>query len=304
MLTRRHALLGAGAALPAIALSVDAPKAAAPLASPGPSTGPSSGPSSGLSSVLWPTAPIDQLRDLLRVMGDLSGQKVFSAAQGEILAALPGRTPQFMARWGAVRVSILTPQASGEVEHRYWSALFPLDERDQPFETYKNPLNGAVGKPSYRYGGPSRALFTPRGVRYAGPDGQIKPENPLSNGFLDPFVLPWAAVGDVGWVDYQTPFTLMGGVYNDHSKYRFSMAEFADRKRTSIASEYHYYGESPFYPWMQMGKSSGNLRWQAQGFKTSSIAALPAALRTLCERFHPGLLEKPETFDKRDTRGA
>ena len=66
----------------------------------------------------------------------------------------------------------------------------------------------------------------------------------------------------------------------------------------------HYYGESPFYHWMQMGQSSGNLRWQAQGFKTSSIAALPAALRTLCERFHPGLLEKPETFDKRDTRGA
>jgi hypothetical protein len=292
--SRRDTLVALATSIPAAAL--------APARVP--ATTPTTTPTTTLptSALPWSTTAQGQMRDLVRVMGDLSGRKVFSAAKGELFGAPPGVEAVRVARWEAIRVSFFTPQPNGDVEHRYWSALFVLDENGRPFETFRNPLNGATGKPTYRYGGPSRAMFSARGLRYAGPDGQIGSDNPLSNGFLDPFTLPWAAVGEVGWVDYQTPFTLLGGVYNDHSKYRFALAEFADRSRSSVSSEYQYYGESPYYPWMQMGERPGNLRWQALGLKTSLMERVPASLLALCDRFHPGLLEKPESFDKRDTR--
>lgn len=267
--------------------------AASGVAASGLATG-SAAAGTGVAREFDPRSPADNLYGLIKMMGSLDPEQLtWLWGVGQVTAVVAGKaaTPLFDVQ--VCRLSYYRPLPHDVYEHRFWSCLFFVAAEDGSLlEQWRNPVTGATVQPGHYRGGPLDVLYRPDGIRTPAK----LDTNPLSDGGLDPFVMPWQRHGDEVWCTFDSNF----GLENyDTYVFRGSWLALVDPARSDVPTSYAYYGASRYYRWLGMTDQPGYLRWRVSGAKATRLDDVPTSIIELSEQRFPGLMRNPRSFTER-----
>lgn len=249
-------------------------------------------PASGAPSGFDPMSPTDNLNGFVKVMGDLSGQPYWMIAQGRIYALEEGEMPIPLVGVHGLRYIKFTGQGdSYAMSLRDWG--YYTDYATGEFlETFTNPYTGATVHPE--------PLLTSYFSWRMGPDGQ-EIEGYTGEAWLKdrPLQMPWIFQGDKTTVTLELLVKYGDGGYGaEWVNLTTNTIDFADTAVTAAPMEFAWTGYSPWMRWLDMGDRPGRTLWNSNGIKSKTLAALDPDIRAIYERFNPGSLDNPETYDK------
>lgn len=246
----------------------------------------------GAPSGFDPMSPTDNLNGFVKVMGDLSGQPYWMIAQGRIYALREGEMPIPLVGVHGLRYIKFTAQGdSYAMSLRDWG--FYTDYATGAFlETYTNPFTGETNHPE--------PLLTGYFSWRMGPDGQ-EIEGYTGEAWLKdrPLQMPWIFQGEKTTVTLELLVKYGDGGYGaEWVNLTTNTTDFADRSVTAAPMEFAWTGYSPWMRWLDMSGRPGRTLWNSNGIKSRTLAALDPDTRAIYERFNPGSLDSPETYDK------
>lgn len=291
------------------------------------------GPRSGKGLDL--TRAEDNIYAFAKLWGTIGDELVFGGHEGVFYAVVGERRamPLFgYVGFGSLQFRILP---NGDAEYRGKDATFYTDLRtgeiledwENPFTTkrvkvypYINDLVSTTIPARY----PAERMVTDhyrwqiaignaasrdeRSVSYRGDKG--------ATGETVPFVLPWRRVGDhylLSWdwmLEIRNPVTpegwpesSTGPVINpsEHFVFFTPAAELEDRGRPWATMTAGFFRQTPWLPWMKMGKSGveGRMFANSHSYKvTGGLDNIPRVVRAKLERERPDMLEKPKDWSQ------
>ena len=246
--------------------------------------------------------PADNLQALVKLRGDLSGERVLLWYQGTGLAALPGRIPAPLYRVQGLIRSTWLPHEDGTFLFSSYDLGFYGDlATGAPLATFENPFNGARAQPIHVHDGPAESLYSVHG---SGPPG--KPWDRSKK-----LLLPWQRSGDDVWFEQSFGFEFPNPLQPDawprastgdtirfrfHNTFRGRLSELQDPTRTSAPVTAIYMGIGPWPPWLLMGQTPGHQILQYQARKLASAAEIPPMMQDYIERTEPTYLAADEPW--------
>jgi hypothetical protein len=280
------------------------------------------------------TDPTDNVYAWCKTWGTLGDTPVYGGHEGVFFAVAGDRraVPLFgYVGFGSLQFRL---RPDGDAEYRGKDATFYTDLRTgKLLEAWDNPFTGERVKvvpyindrvrttmprfyPEERYYTDAyrwqtaignAATRTEQGGNYRGDVGE--------SGRKVPFVLPWRRVGDTyllswdwmleivnpvnpdGW-----PYSSTGRVINPSEHFTFFVpaAELEDRGRPFATMRAGFFRQTPWLPWMRMGKSGveGRLFANSHSYKiTGGRDNSPGPVREYLEKNRPDMLEWPSDWD-------
>lgn len=251
-----------------------------------------SGEPSAAPSGFDPYSPQDNVSGFVKVMGDLSGQPVWSIAQGRIYALQEGEMPIPLVGVDGLRYLKFTPERDGyAMAVRDWG-YYTDYATGELLETFVNPITGATTHPE--------PLLTGYAEWHMGPNGQ-EIEGYTGEAWLKdkPLLMPWVFQGEKTTVTLELLVKYGNGGYGaEWVNLTTNTTDFGDDSVTSAPMQFSWTGYSPWMRWLDMGDRSGRTLWNSNGFKTATLDDLDPVIRAIHERFNPGSLDNPETYTK------
>ena len=273
ILNRRDAMLwAAGAALSGMAL----PRAASAAAPRG----------------FDPGDPSDNLHGLAKVMGDLIGEPNWMIGEGRIYALVHGEMPVPLFGVSGLRYVKFVREGDGfRMSVRDWGFFTDLDT-GAVLESYRNPYTGETNTPA--------PLLTRLSSWIMGPGGQHMEGYTGEAWLMDrPLLLPWSFSGEDAAVTLELLVKYGHGGYGaEWINMLARTSDVVDADVTSADMRYSWGGYSPWARWMNMGDRPGRTFWNSTGRKTASLDYLAPEVRSVYDRYFPGSLENPETYEK------
>lgn len=239
-----------------------------------------------------PQDPVDNLNGFVRIMGDLTGTPHWMIAQGRIYALQDGEMPVPLVGVNGLRYLKFERDVDEFVMSlRDWG-YYTDYETGELLESYTNPYTGETNTPA--------PLLTRYTSWRMGPNGQTMDGYTGEAWLMDrPLRMPWSFQGDMTTVTLELLVKYGdGGFGAEWVNMSTKTADFADRTQTSTPMQYSWTGYSPWMRWLNMGDRPGRTLWNSNGFKTASLAPLDPAVRRIYDRFYPGSLDAPETYEK------
>lgn len=278
--------------------------------------------------------PADNVYAWCKTWGTLGDTPVFGGHEGVFYAVIGDKRaiPLFgYVGFGSLQFRM---RPDGDADYRGKDATFYTDLRTgKLLETWDNPFTGERVKvvpyindrvrttmpryypverfytDAYRWQTAigNAASRTEQGDNYRGDVGE--------SGKTVPFVLPWRRVGDTyllswdwmleivnpvnpdGW-----PYSSTGRVINPSEHFTFFVParELEDRGRPWATMTAGFFRQTPWLPWMRMGKSDvqGRLFANSHSYKiTGTRGNIPIPVREYLEKNRPDMLEWPTDWD-------
>lgn len=246
----------------------------------------------------------DSLRALVKLRGDLSGERVLIAYHGTGLAVEPGNVARPLYRVQGLIRSQWTPQPDGTFLFRSFDVGFYGDlESGSPLTEFENPLNGKTVRPIHVRDGPASSVYSVHG---SSPVGQTIDTSKA----LD---LAWHGAGDRVWVERSFGFEFPNPLspeewpeastgesiqFRFHNRFAGRLSELNDESLTSAPLSASYLGIGPFPPWLLMGQRPGHQVLSYQGHKIAGPRELSPALRRYIARTEPNYLRTEEPWQE------
>jgi len=318
----RRTVLSAGAALSLAAL--------APRIAPGAAT---------TQGALDFSKPADNLYAWAKTWGTLGDEPVFGGHEGTFFAVIGQQRIIPLVGYigfGSLQFKVLE---NGSLRYRGKDATYYTDlATGRIIDEWRNPFTGENCK-VYPYinarvrttmpaAYPAEAFATAhygwqisighatkrdeRGKEYRGDQGK---DGKAASVERRPFVLPWKRLGDyymLGWdwaLEVVNPVTpegwpdsSTGAVINPSEHFTFFVParELEDRSRPWATMLAGFFRQTPWLPWMKMGRSGiqGVLFARSHSYKvTGKLDNIPAVLRERLERDHPDMLQAPTDWE-------
>lgn len=241
--------------------------------------------------------PHDNLRALIRILGDETGVERYSFSHGRIFAVVGKELAQPLFDFKAARVQGFRKLGEGVWETRFRGMIYFCDlDSGHIIDSWRNPYTGAdatvthwgtVGESGYTY--TLNGVIPPRSFR--GEFGARKQDAPL--------LFPWLINGDDVWLmlDERVKYLRRsdGAIRTDNAinRYHTSLAELEDPARSSVSCIASWHTEQNWMPWMAMGELAGHLMWGGAGRKYAQLEQLPRGFVLEIERRNPGALTAP-----------
>ncbi len=236
--------------------------------------------------------PIDNANGFVKVMGDLEGTPNWMIAEGRIYALEDGEMPVPLV--GVHGLRYLKFDRDGDrfkMSLRDWG-FYTHYATGELLETYENPYTSAQNSPS--------PLLTRYFSWFIGPDGQ-EMDGYTGEAWLigRPLRMPWVFQGDAAAVTLELLVKYGdGGFGAEWVNLHTNTADFHNPDLTAAPMRFSWTGYSPWMGWLEMGDRPGRTLWNSNGIKTTTIADLKPEIRAVYDRFYPGSVDNPETFEK------
>ena len=323
-LNRRQALLGAAGGLLGAGLAAPARAATEEPATAAGSLG---------SKALDLSRPEDNIYAFAKTWGTIGEEPVFGGHEGVFFGVVGNRraVPLFgYVGFGSLQFRLM---ADGSADYRGKDATFYTDLRTgEIMDSWVNPFTGRTVKVypyindqvsttlPLRY--PEERMVTDhyrweiaignaasrdeRNMAYRGDQGE--------SGRTVPFILPWRRLGThymLSWdwmLEVQNPVTpegwpesSTGPVINpsEHFAFFVPVAELEDRSRPWATMTAGFFRQTPWLPWMRMGKTGieGRMFANSHSYKiTGGLDNIPTPVRTRLERDMPDMLAPPKDW--------
>lgn len=318
-MTRRQ-VIGGGAASLSLAAMAGAGSALAASAQPAPAR-------------FDFTKPADNLYAWAKTWGTLGDEPVYGGHEGTFFAVVGQQRAIPLVGYvgfGSLQFKVLP---DGSLRYRGKDATYYTDlATGKIIDEWRNPFTGenckvhpyinARVRTTMPTAYPSEAFSTDhygwqisighatrkdeRGKAYHGDRG---------SGERRPFVLPWKRVGDyymLGWdwaLEVVNPVTpegwpdsSTGAVINpsEHFVFFVPAQELEDRSRPWATMLAGFFRQTPWLPWMKMGRSAiqGVMFARSHSYKvTGGVDNIPAVVRERLERDHPDMLQAPTDWE-------
>lgn len=300
---------------------------AAPIGSAGPATADTRRRPLDLSR------PADNIYAFAKTWGTVGDEPVYGGHEGVFFAVVGERraVPLFgYVGFGSLQFRLL---ADGSAEYRGKDATFYTDlATGQVLDHWDNPWTGER-VPVYPYINEQVSTTIP--VSYPAErmrtdayrwevaigNAATRDESDMAyrgdageSGRTVPFVLPWRRLGThymLSWdwmLEVQNPVTpagwpkaSTGAVINPSEHFAFFVpaAELEDRGRPWATMTAGFFRQTPWLPWMRMGRSGvdGRMFANSHSYKiTGELDNVPEPVRRRLERDHPHMLEAPDSW--------
>jgi hypothetical protein len=292
------------------------------------------GPAAASGGKLDLSQPHDNVYAWCKTWGTLGDEPVFGGHEGVFFAVIGEKRamPLFgYVGFGSLQFKLLP---NGDAVYRGKDATFYTDlATGELLETWQNPFTGEKCK-VYPYindrvrttmpqSYPEERFYTDAyrwqtaignaasqkesGTEYRGDIG--------SSGRVKPFVLPWRRVGGhylLSWdwmLEIVNPVTPEGWPYSstgrvinpsEHFTFFVPAAELADRSRPWATMTAGFFRQTPWLPWMRMGRSDvqGRLFANSHSYKiTGGLDNIPRPVRERLEKERPDMLAPPTDWE-------
>jgi hypothetical protein len=235
--------------------------------------------------------PADNIYGLLKLMGDLSGERTYVLQYGRIYGFSEGKMARHILNYTGLTTREIRQDSTRSYVTRYGGWMLMRDPAtDQVIDRWTSPLTGESLPIEHFVTSIGRQRFTENGlVRPPGFKGDFQ-------WFDKPFILPWRVIGDDVWAPYE-----QFSVYKDragNSRYEKAIHTYQGKLSaltgtgtnapSSIASQ----SQSPYFPWMKMEAAGGHMILHSAGRKLASAAEIPPGFARDIERRYPGELMK------------
>ena len=247
-------------------------------------------------------SPEQELRNYLRIQGDLSGKPAPNAWRGYYIAVTPDENPQVVFDCESCETKLVLPRDDGRFE--VWSKVMTI---------FKNPETGEVlnGKTSRNTWTGEDNLVAPniigsRSLYYVGDDGRVtsaqfaldtnakKGENwsaEIDSQVESALTLTWTLMGDnmqmVGQRKYpdQRPIPLA-----EYGTTTVPLDQIQDQTLDRVDSIFGIVFLAPWQGFLKMGDRPGHSVWHCVGSKLKSFEDLSPAYLEQAERYIPDVL--------------
>lgn len=242
------------------------------------------------------TKPQDNLTALVKLRGDLSGERVLFWYAGKVTGFIPGEASKPLYSIQGLIRSTWTRQDDGSFAYLAHDLGFVGDlSSGEPVETMTNPYTGNTVRPIDTRDGPLRGLYTVHGVLRPGQDVDRNKR----------LILPWTISGDDLWIETDLGFSLPNPLepgewlkassgeaiqIRFQNTYKGRMSELIDPRITSAPATAIYAGHTSWPPWLLMGQTPGFINSKAIGRKLMSADEIPQFMRSYIESKVPDFL--------------
>ena len=248
------------------------------------------------------TSPEQELRDYLRIQGDLAGKPAPNAWRGYYIAVTPDQNPKIVFDCESCETKMVMERGDGRYE--VWSKVMTVFKDPNSGEAlngkvYRNPWTGEENLVAPNIIG-SRSLY------YVGTDGKItsaqfarntnakKGENWSAD--IDPkmesaLTLTWTVMGDniqmIGQRKYpdQRPIPLA-----EYGTTTIALDQIRNPELQRVDSIFGFVFLAPWQGFLNMGDRPGHSVWHCVGSKLKSFDELSPAYLAQAEEFIPDVL--------------
>lgn len=280
------------------------------------------------------SSPADNVYAWCKAWGTLGEAPVFGGHEGVFFAVVGDQRaiPLFgYVGFGSLQFKLLP---GGDALYRGKDATFYTDlATGELLDAWRNPFTGETCKvypyindrvrttmplayPEERFYTDAYRWQTAIGNATSGKEsGKAYRGDQGESGRVKPFVLPWRRVGGqylLSW-DWMLeivnpvspegwPYSSTGRVINPSEHFTFFVpaAELEDRGRPWATMTAGFFRQTPWLPWMRMGKSgvSGRMFASSHSYKiTGGLDNIPRPVRERLEKERPDMLEAPTDWE-------
>jgi hypothetical protein len=241
--------------------------------------------------------PADNIRALVKTLGDSAGRDTFTISFGRIFGAGANDLARPLFDFKAARITSFKARENGAYETRFRGMIYFTDIRSgRIIDSWRNPYTDRDDPVTHwETGGETGYTYTVTGTvpraEFKGELGDDKRGRP--------FILPWIVNGDDVWLtlDERVKYTRRtdGALRTDNAimRYQTVLSELEDDSRSSATCHTSWHTEQNWMPWMRMDAQPGRLMWGGAGRKYERLDQLPADFVAEVERRRPGALSKP-----------
>lgn len=234
----------------------------------------------------------DNLEAFVKILGDTSGKPSFLSATGRIYAVRDREQAIPLCAVRGMRYLKFKKTAIGYTHYtRDWAFYCDLKTGD-PIDSYTNPITGEEVK--------TKQILTSLFSWEWTPNGQVM-ETFKGNAWLidRPLQFPFTREGN----DISTSMELLvqyasGAAGDEWMQLLADANDLNNPNLTSVPMRHSWTGNSGWMRWLNMGEIKGRTLWQSTGRKYSSIAELSPEFKAAAQKYFPGSLEAPETYEK------
>jgi hypothetical protein len=247
-------------------------------------------PSIREAPLTFPT-PRDEMRAVIRVMGDLAGAQTPWWYTGDIFAVRPGEHPLKLVRFEGCEIYRFVAKEDGTwVQYARTTSFFHDAITGKLLTRWTNPYTQTVVdvRPN-RIGKGGRMIWTA-----AGRDPQVITSSGHSapSGGPQALKVTWVTLADEVWMRSDNAFPPgMPVPFSECSAMLVSRKDLTSARRSAIAARFSSTHISPFLGWMGMKGIDGHTVWHADGRKLEHVDQLPAAFRARIQALDPTQLE-------------
>ncbi len=248
------------------------------------------------------TSPEQELRDYLRIQGDLSGKPAPNAWRGYYIAVTPDQNPKVVFDCESCETKLVLPRDDGRFE--VWSKVMTIFKDPETGEvlngkTFRNPWTGEDNLVAPKTIG-SRSLY------YVGDDGRVtsaqfaldtnakKGENwsaDIDSNMESALTLTWTQMGEnvqmVGQRKYPDQRPIPLGEYGTTT---VPLDQIRNPDLERVDSVFGIVFLAPWQGFLKMGDRPGHSVWHCVGSKLKSFDDLSPAYLAQAERYIPDVL--------------
>ncbi len=246
--------------------------------------------------------PLDSLRAVVKLRGDLSGAQVLQYYSGTLSLLVPGRPPARVASYQGIIRSHWTPMPEGGFRYRTFDLGYFGDlASGQAVAILENPLTHESLTPQDIRDGPIEALYTANGIYRDGatPDTSRRLE------------IPWQQAGDELWYNSFFPFQFQNPlpatefpeltsfpdvVQGSWFTYQGRRSDLENGRTARAAMQTILTVVSTAHPWLRMGRIPALQLVQTVARKLGSIDQAPAHVRDYIASTVPDFLTATTPF--------
>lgn len=234
----------------------------------------------------------DNIEALVKVMGDLDGKPVVLAAEGRIYAVRDKELSIPLCRVMGTRYTKFEKTENGYRQHvRDWAFYLDL-KTGEPIDEYTNPLTGETVKTKQILTNYMNWEWTPNGQVMKGFNGNAWQKD-------RPLIFPFTRNGNDMSIFYELLVQYESGVAGGEViMLMFDANDLNNPELKSIPMRFAWTGNSSFMRWLNMGDIKGRTLWQSTGKKYSSLDDMSDTFKAAAEKYFPGSLAAPETYEK------
>lgn len=254
------------------------------------------------SDMSWHTDPSQELRNYMRIQGDLSGKPAPNAWRGYYIAVTPDENPRIVFDCESCETKKVIPQ--GDDRYEVWSKVMTIFKDPETGEvlngkTYKNPWTGEdnlvepniIGSRSQYYVGDDGRVTS---AQFARDTNAAKGENwsaEIDPNMVSALTLTWTKMGEnvqmVGQRKYpeKRPIPLA-----EYGTTTIPMEQILDPSLERVDSIFGIVFLAPWQGFLNMGSRAGSSVWHCVGSKLMSFDDLSPAYLEQAERYIPDVL--------------
>lgn len=228
--------------------------------------------------------PDENLRHIMRVLGDAAGGDVLYWFSGFIYAMTPDKKPFPLVHFNGVNAMRFMQNTDGSYSSRHHSISFMEDvETHALLEEFENPITGAINRPEPNVFNGSIYDYAAQGTKMR--KGEWSSAAPFHEGM-------WTFGAGSAWMTIDRPFAArFGHPWGEARTYEVDLSDLYNPALTSLPCRQHSMVSNPLPKWMKMEDADGYALWQANGKKLRNTSQLPPEILERCQTYMPVLFD-------------